>query len=276
MVGVSAAPIDREVAAAVSKFFHGGAGPSHTDLSRVLISNGYSDDYRYEPDVGGPNKESRVVQGFASARRAPGRARAFVDDMLGLLRLAGLIGDVSTANDEDEKRLRFALGRTGWYLTDDGQLRAFAGVDINTGGREALDEQVDRLRRSTADAALLIGTAKDLLEAVAKYVLEETEMPYSQKLDFGGLWYLARERLGIHPKQVDPDIPGFEAVRAIHQSTWSIAEQVNALRNLQGTGHGRTLPTGITEELAMLVVREACSVAEYILALLDKTHGRSR
>jgi hypothetical protein len=33
---------------------------------------------------------------------------------------------------------------------------------------------------------------------------------------------------------------------AIHQSTWQIAEQVNTLRNLQGTGHGRTLPTGIT------------------------------
>jgi Abortive infection C-terminus len=276
MVGASGAPIDGEVAAAVSKFFHGGAGPSHSEISRVLTANGYGDDYRYEAGgVAGPNKEQRVLQGFAIARRSPARARAFVDDMLGLLRLAGLIGDVSKAN-EDEKRLRLVLSRTGWYLTDDGQLRAFAGVDINTGGRKALDEQVERLRRSTADAALLIGTAKDLLEAVAKYVLEETEMPYSPKLDFGGLWYLARERLGIHPKQVDPDIPGFEAVRAIHQSTWSIAEQVNTLRNLQGTGHGRTLPTGITEELAMLVVREACSVAEYILALLDKTHGRSK
>jgi Abortive infection C-terminus len=276
MVGASGAPIDGEVAAAVSKFFHGGAGPSHSEISRVLIANGYGDDYRFEAGgVAGPNKEQRVLQGFAIARRSPGRARAFVDDMLGLLRLAALIGDVSEPN-EDEKRLRLALSRTGWYLTDDGQLRAFAGVDINTGGRKALDEQVARLRRSTADASLLIGTAKDLLEAVAKYVLEETEMPYSPKLDFGGLWYLARERLGIHPKQVDPDIPGFEAVRAIHQSTWSIAEQVNTLRNVQGTGHGRTLPTGITEELAMLVVREAYSVAEYILALLDKTHGRSK
>ncbi|HEX3196909.1 MAG TPA: abortive infection family protein [Propionibacteriaceae bacterium] len=61
---------------------------------------------------------------------------------------------------------------------------------------------------------------------------------------------------------------------AIHQSTWQIAEQVNTLRNLQGTGHGRTLPTGITEDLALLVVREACTVAECFLALLDKTHGR--
>ena len=68
-----------------------------------------------------------------------------------------------------------------------------------------------------------------------------------------------------------PDTRRFE--RSI-QSTWGIAEQVNTLRNLQGTGHGRTLPTGITEDLAFLVVREACTVAEYFLALLDKSHGR--
>jgi hypothetical protein len=48
-------------------------------------------------------------------------------------------------------------------ISDDGHLRAFAGVDIDTGGRAALDEQLNRLRSSTADPGLLIGTAKDLL-----------------------------------------------------------------------------------------------------------------
>lgn len=274
MSSMSGAPVDGEVAAAIAKFFYGGAGPTHAAVSRVLTSNGYSDDYHYQTGGAGPNKEQRVLAGFGSARRRPLRARAFMDDILGLLRLDGLIGDAEGQSD-DEKRLRAALGRIGWYLSEQGELRAFAGVDVNTGGRKALDEQLDRLRRSTADPALLIGTAKDLLESVAKFVLEETGFPNTSKMDFGGLWHLARERLGIHPKQVDPDIAGFEAVRSIHQSTWNIAEQVNALRNLQGTGHGRTLPTGITEELAILVVREACSVAEYVLTLLDKTHGRT-
>ena len=121
---------------------------------------------------------------------------------------------------------------------------------------------------------MLIGTAKELLESVAKFVLEEHGFPVSDRMDFRALWHLARERLGVLPQQVDTSIPGYEAVRAIHQSTWQIAEQVNTLRNLQGTGHGRTLPTGITEDLAFLVVREACTVAEYFLALLDKSHGR--
>jgi hypothetical protein len=58
------------------------------------------------------------------------------------------------------------------------------------------------------------------------------------------------------------------------QSAWNIADSVNQLRNLQGTGHGRTLPTGVTAEMALLVVREACSIAEYVLMTLDRTLGR--
>jgi hypothetical protein len=54
-----------------------------------------------------------------------------------------------------------------------------------------------------------------------------------------------------------------------------------SLRSLRNPGyrrglsraHGRTLPTGISEEMALLVVREACLVAEYMLTLLDKSMG---
>jgi len=40
--------------------------------------------------------------------------------------------------------------------------------------------------------------------------------------------------------------PGAEQVKKILGATWTIAEQVNQLRNLEGAGHGRTLPTGVT------------------------------
>lgn len=267
----SSLPLTGDIAGALARFFHGGSGPSHSSITRVLVGCGYSDGYQPTQAVGGPNKEARVLQAFAAARAHPARARQMVDDLLGTLRLASLIGD--GAGGEDVDRLRRALASAGWYLTDDGHLRAFAGVDIDTGGREALDEQLDRMHRSTADPALLIGTAKDLLEAVAKFVLEELGYEVGSTMDFGQLWHLARERLGVLPQQVDPDLPGVKSIKAIHQSTWQIAEQVNLLRNLQGTGHGRTLPTGMTEELALLVVREAGSVAEYMLRLLDRTKG---
>nr|WP_179579475.1 abortive infection family protein [Kineosphaera limosa] len=59
-------------------------------------------------------------------------------------------------------------------------------------------------------------------------------------MSYDQLWHLARERLGVLPQQVDPNLPGVEAIRAIHQSTWNIADQINKLRNLQGTGLDRT------------------------------------
>ncbi|GAB3438969.1 abortive infection family protein [Phycicoccus ginsengisoli] len=271
MTAASSVPLSRDVAGAFAVFWHGGDGPSHTVISRVLTSAGYFDGYEYKPDVPGPNKAERVLRAFREAEKRPARGRDLLEGLLSALRVAGLVG--TGDRSEAENTLRRALGGSGWYLTDEGQLRPFLGVDLSTGGREALDVQVDRLRRSTEDPALLIGTAKEMLESVAKFVLEELGYPTQANMDFSQLWHLARERLWVLPQQVDPDLPGAASIQAIHESTWRIAQHTNTLRNLQGTGHGRTLPSGVSEELALLVVREATSVAEYMLVMLDKAKG---
>ncbi len=101
-------------------------------------------------------------------------------------------------------------------------------------------------------------------------------MPYRASADFAELWHLARDRLGLLPEQVDTTLPGANNIKAILQSSWKIAEQVNLLRGLQGTGHGRTLPTGVSADMALLVVREACSVAEFALVTMDRSAGRRK
>ena len=167
-----------------------------------------------------------------------------------------------------------AFQRAGWKLDDTGQLRTIGAIDLETGGRAALDEQIDRLKAATDDPGLLIGTAKDLLETTAKFALQEVGFTPRANADFSELWHLARERLGLLPQQVDVSQPGGTQIRKIMQSAWHIAEQVNELRGLQGTGHGRTLPTGVSAEVAQLVVREACHVAEFVLRALDRATGR--
>jgi hypothetical protein len=159
-------------------------------------------------------------------------------------------------------------------LDDGGGLTREGVIDLSTGGRAALDEQLKRLQRSTDDPGQLLGSAKDLLETVTKFVLEELEAPVPKAADFNHLWYLARERLGILPEQVQENLSGARQIKAILQSSWTIAQQANELRGLQGAGHGRTLPTGVSTEMAILVVREACSVAEYALNQLDRARGR--
>lgn len=263
-----------DVVAAIGAFFYAGKGPSHSEITRVLAAGGVSDDYARPLDgKTGPNKQERVLNGLNQSIRQ-GTGRRTLESMLSALRVKECIGVPDGQRSNDEDVLRAALGRAGWYLTDQGELRPFGAADLNTGGRGALDEELDRLRRNTHDPALQLGTAKDLLESVAKYVLEELGITSTGNMSFSALWHVARERLGVLPQNVDTSVPGFEQIRRIHQSTWKIAENVNELRNLQGTGHGHILPTGVTEDMALLVVREACSVAEYMLRQLDHMHGR--
>jgi abortive infection Abi-like protein len=214
----------------------------------------------------------RVV---SAACRRPERARELVEALLARLRVGSAFPEGAGAHDHQLVRsAQRAFARAGWQLADDGVLSIAGAVDLSTGGREALDDQLERLRRAVDDPALLLGTAKDLLEAVAKFVLEEFGVSIAGQADFAQLWYLARERLGVLPQQIGGDAPGGPQIKAILQSSWRIAEQVNQLRGLQGTGHGRTLPTGVSAEMALLVVREAGSVAEFALTTLDRQMGR--
>ena len=220
----------------------------------------------------GPNKEQRVQRTILAAVRKPQCARPLVDGLLSTLRTRGAVVEGTPQFDKaNTEVLRRALTHQGWSLTSDGHMTPIGAIDLETGGREALDDQIRRLRQNTDDPALLLGTAKELLESVAKFVLQELQVPTpSKNPGFGELWHLTRERLGILPKQVAGDVDGSKAIKAILDSAWKIVDQVNALRNLQGTGHGRTLPAGVTAEQALLVVREACSIAEFTLVTLDR------
>ncbi|MFC8037974.1 abortive infection family protein [Paenarthrobacter sp. NPDC057355] len=271
-------PISQEVGAALARFFFGGAGPSHAKLTRAFMAGGYGDDDLGAPKPGtasGPNKEHRLLHVFAVAVRRPANSKALIQALLTDLRVHGsFTADHDKYFPEAVRSAQAAFTRVGWNLSDDGQLFPMGEIDLSTGGRQALEEQLERLRKNTDDPAALLGTAKDLLEASAKFVLEGVGFPVSGKEDFNQLWYLSRERLNLLPQNVDTNVPGYKSIQAVLGSAWKIADQVNALRNLQGTGHGRTLPTGVTGELALLVVREACSVADFMLSTLDRQLGK--
>ncbi len=269
---MSSNPVSDEIVGALGQFLHGGIGPSHSTLTGVFTRAGFGDIDGYSPgDPSALNKEARVQLIVRAAVKRSGRSRELVDGLLTALRVQGAFSSTDLEARQRVETAQAAFRREGWSLADDGSLSPLGTIDLVTGGRQALDEQLERLRRASNDPAQLLGTAKDLLEAVAKFVLEELEYP--APADFNSQWYLARERLGVHPNQVVGDSPGAVQVRKILGASWTIAEQVNELRNLQGTGHGRTLPTGVSADVALLVVREACSIAQFILNALDRALG---
>jgi hypothetical protein len=266
---VTRAPVSDDIAAVVARFYRAGNGSTHTKISAAVKRAGYADVDPFDPVVRTPNKEERVLHVLMAAVRSPSNGRKLVDGLLRDLRADGFFDDGSIASDLLE-RADNAFGAQGWKLSPTGVLTQTGPIDLSTGQRPALDEQLYRLQQASDDPALALGSAKDLLEAVAKFVLAELDWPLSETATFSERWHFARERLGILPQQVAAGTSGGNSVKAILQSAWNIAEQVNALRNDQGTGHGRILPTGVTAEVAWLVVREACSVAEFVLATLDR------
>ena len=274
LIGMASSPITSEVGGALGAFFHGGGGPSHSELSAVFTAAGYAGADPYDQAAGVPNKEQRVMTVVRVALRRPDGARALVDGLTERLRLWGTFGaEGARCDPTNVKHLSRALGKAGWLLTDDGYIQPLGAIDLTTGGRTSLDEQMERIRRSPDDPGILLGSAKDLLEAAAKFVLNEVGVDIGSSPSFGHLQYMARDRLKLNPKDVDGSLPGAEHIRAVLQSSVKIAEEINGLRALQGVGHGRTLPTGVTPELAWLVIREACSLAELMLTTLDRMYG---
>lgn len=265
----------QDIATAFGAFWHKGEGSAHASISKIFLSAGVHDDYEFKPGVSGPNKQTRVLDAFRRSRRI-GDPRKLVEGLLSDLRTQGQIGDSSEKDKGREGALRKALKRSGWSLSEEGFLETLGSIDLETGGRLALDEQLRRVQRNAEDPAIILGVAKELLESIAKFVLEENGMPVSKSIGYSGLLTLAFERLDIRPAQVNSDIEGAKQIKKIYQGAIQTATAINELRNLQGSGHGRTLPTGVTPETARYVIREASHVAELLLSTHDRRMNSSR
>ena len=281
-VDTSRYPVSNEIAATLGAFVSGGDGPTHTNLSQVFDQTGYgfAAPYNFNSKNQQLNKVNRVRLTIQAAMKDPARAGELIEGLLSEYRAFGFFNTMEDMQDETKRLEKYqsakqAFMRSGWELTESGEIFS-AGVTsvVATEGRPAIQEQLDRLRRGTDDPALMLGTAKEMLESTAKYVCQTFSVPYRVNMSFDELWHLARERLGILPEQVEQSQPGAKELREILQSSWSIARMTNKLRNDEGTGHGRTLTTAIGPSVAHFVVREACNVVQLVLETLDSQMGR--
>jgi len=197
-------PVSEEVAAALGFFFTGGSGPRHSVLTRVFGRTGYGSAAPYDPQslAMQTNKEDRVRATVMAAIKEPRRSRELMDGLLSEMRVSRCFAPNENDNNLERRRreavraAQAAFARIDWELSDAGELRPGAVITLGSAtDRPALDEQLTRLRRASDDPGLLLGTAKEMLESTAKYVLEEFAVPYSASMDFDQLWYLARDRL---------------------------------------------------------------------------------
>lgn len=253
------------VAADFGDLFQELSPPTHTDMDIAFRRAGVS-----SPQHDGTksfNKTLRVTRAFEAAENV---GRAKVDDLIRSLTSAlATKRHFDSAYGPTEQmldRLRKDLARVGWGLDHAGNLSPLGTIEVQTGDSEALDQQIKRLRNSGEDVSLMLGTAKDALEAVAKVVLEERGQTFRPDETVEGLINRAMKILEIDVRPKDSSSGVARALAGINQTVPKIAESVRKIRNDEGTGHGRTALASVSRSEAEFVRDLSLSVVNFILA----------
>jgi len=166
------------------------------------------------------------------------------------------------------ENLRAAFASEGWDLGTDGSLQprvldSLSGKALTA----ALRAYVDRARKGALDSPLVAGTAKDLLEATASHVLVQKWGHYSTTSNFPTLLGQAFAALGF-ATPTDPVVSGEAVHKRVERSAYELGCALNALRNKQGTGHGRPWDSTVSQAQAQFAIESMGNIAALMLDAL--------
>ena len=169
--------------------------------------------------------------------------------------------------NEPIKNLQDAFKSENINLTSDGVITPVVLENLSYFEIEkALENYIRRAKRGAADAALLTGTSKDLLEAVAAHVITRLLGEYPQR-NFPTLLGLAFYQLGLST----PQTKGINSVSERFEiSLYELGCAVNNLRNKQGTGHGRPFLPTVSDNEAKAAIESMGMISEFLLNKLKE------
>lgn len=243
------APVTDAIIIAVSRLLDDAGAtrePSHSDIDFQVARVGLeAADPKAQGQPVGKAKRVRAILSWA-LEHVPDRAEVFVPALIALLRGKGGFrkGSPNYTGDDAIADALEAFRTEGFVLSAEGDLRPVA-IDTLSGAQlsAALESYVRRARRGSEDAALLVGVGKDLLEATAAHVIQERFGHYPQQANFPTLLGQAFVAVGMTTPQ-SPSVPNEPPQHRLQRALYEAGCAVNALRNKQGTGHGRPwLPT---------------------------------
>lgn len=110
-----------------------------------------------------------------------------------------------------------------------------------------------------------IGKAKELIESCCKGILEENGQIFDSTWDAPRLVKETTNFLKVAPENIPSDIRGAESMKSILKSLRAIANGLNELRNVYGSGHGKS-PNykGLSERHAKLAVGSALTLVNFL------------
>ena len=164
--------------------------------------------------------------------------------------------------DEDEKCKAVAN-----RLTSENQYTDDAAKSIKKAfSSEYIDNQLAiMLPMQKENPTEAIGKAKELIESCCKGILEENGQTYDSTWDAPRLVKETTNFLKVAPENIPSDIRGAESMKSILKSLRAIVNGLNELRNVYGSGHGKS-PNykGLSERHARLAVGSALTLVNFL------------
>lgn len=257
-----------DIETAFADFLYKFSPPTHDHMTTAFRRAGV--DSPRENDAGSINKLRRTTAAFEdAASQGEDRVEALIKALTSQMVREGVFQSRNAAELSALEDLRRALAGAGWSLSTDGKLQRLGVVEVHTGGRDALEQQLERVRGASGDIALTIGASKDALEAAAKYIIEEHGETYTKDESIDALFNRALKLLGISTKPIVKDSDAANGIALINQCMASTAKAVRLIRNDQGTGHGRTAVASLGSHEAALLSNQVQIIINYILVVHD-------
>ncbi|GHD13183.1 abortive infection family protein [Zhihengliuella salsuginis] len=249
------------VEAAFADIFAAESPPTHSDMDIAFRRAGVLSPR--EEESRSISKPKRIMNAFSQVvGDADGRVEALIGALANALATKRIFESSDTGTQGMVAELRTQLAKVGWEVGDTGDLSSRGEIDVQTGGREAMEKQIQRLRKSGDDISLMLGAAKDALEAAAKFVLVERHQTCRPDESVEALVRRAMTHAGISTRPADVDNEASKALATLNQAVPKIAEAVRKVRNDQGSGHGRT-------EMASMSMPEATFIRDLTVSVVN-------
>jgi hypothetical protein len=127
-------------------------------------------------------------------------------------------------------------------------------------------KEIERLENAIdKDPALVIGTAKELVETCCKSILTKRGVAFTKSEDLGELTKKVTKELQLVPKGITDETKGAENIRLILRNLTQLTNNLAQLRGLYGTGHGRDgQHRGLQPRHARLAVASAVAFIDFV------------
>lgn len=245
-------------------------------IADLFESHGFREGFVPAEELPGGQRRSLVECYYANIdvkdREQVARLLAVFEDIL---------FDVPESLQEGKSKLIRLLERDGFEFRNgrivdpgsDDSLDLDIPTTLDTGH---LSVYLDRINGSIeADPELAVGTTKELIEATLKSILRGLREQFDEsKDDIPALLKKVQKALELAPDDVEPSRRGADTIKRVLSNLGAVAIGVAELRNLYGSGHGRSQRRVVDARLSRLVVGSGGTLCRFLLETYEDRQRR--